>query len=44
MYTQGNIAARSRNHCCIRKATVNFVRTIQLHVAANYIKIISVVQ
>jgi len=44
MYTQGNNVARSCNHCCVRKATVHFVRTIELHVAANYIKIMSVAQ
>jgi len=37
MYTQGNIVARSRNHHCIREATVHFVRIIELHVTLNYI-------
>ena len=44
MYIQGNTVARSRNHHCIREATVHFERIIELHVTVNYINILRVAQ
>ena len=37
MCVHSNLVARSRNHCCSRKATMHSI-TAELHVAANYIK------
>jgi hypothetical protein len=44
MYVKRNVVALSRNHCCNGEATMSSVCFVELHVAVNNIKILSVAQ
>jgi hypothetical protein len=44
MYVKRNVVALSCNYCCNGKATLPSVCFVELHVAVNNIKILSVAQ
>jgi hypothetical protein len=37
-----NMMAPSRDHCCCGNTTMHYVCLVEVHVAVNYIKILSV--